>query len=1408
MTENNEYYIGIDLGTSSVGWAVTDQNYKILKCKNKNLWGTRLFEEGQTAQSRREKRSLRRRLKRRVHRIKLLQDVFKDEIAKVDNKFFLRLNESKYYKEDKDESLLTDDTLFADVNYSDKDYHKEYPTIFHLRKDLMESDDKKDIRLIYLALHHIIKNRGNFLHEGSIENITDFKKSFTELNEYLKDNGYISFEEEDFDKIEKTISNKSLKKSEKQKEFKTYIKDNTLIEILNGILGLSTNLAKLFDDEEIVDEKEKSKTIKLGEKEYDILRVEIEPILNERIALIDIIKGLYDWTIINDILKNSSTLSEYRVKLYEEHKEDLSKLKYLIKNYGTSEEYYKAFKDSKEKNNYVAYIGLNKKGKHKEAIDKISTGEDPLKQVNKYFKNILEKYKNNIKEEDIKLYEEILEKLSESNCLKKIRTNINGSIPYQLHKQELEKIIEKASKYYSFLNDKDENGYITKDKIIKIMEFKIPYYVGPLNPYHKDTSGHAWIEKKSNEKIYPWNFEKVVDTSKTAEEFILRMTNKCTYLIGEDVIPKSSMLYQKFMLLNELNNMKIRGDDIAKGLKDDFIENLFKKFSKVTIKQLCNYYEAKYNVKLDKKDISGLDISFKSNLSSYITFKNIFKDKNIEINPYNEMIENIIKYKTIYGDNKEIFERKIRKDYSDILTEEDIRKINTLKFSGFGNLSRKLLLEVPGESPETGESFENIMEALESTNDNLMEILASVNNKRSYTFLENINEINKGNDIGKKELTYENIMNERYISPAVKKSTWQALKIIEEIIKIKGCLPKKVFLETTREEDKVKKRKSSRKEQIKELLKNINEEYFEQDKNNLETLTEDQLRNEKIYLYYKQLGKSMYSDTLINFHDLIHNNTMYDIDHIYPYSKSGDGSIINKVLVTKDENNLKQDNYPLSEEIRIKNTARWKMLLDKNLISEETFRRLTRNTPLTSEELSGFVARQLVETSQSIKILKDVLEEYYKDIDVNMIKVSVSKKMREALGIKKVRELNNFHHAHDAYLAVLSGDIYTRRFTKNIHKYFKDDNLTSQERKNRRDYDLDKLFVNDVIIKKFKKKSDNNETIVEETKIWSPIRINEIREMMDTSNILVTKKIEESHGNFYDETLYKKTDKNTSMRSLKEGRLSDISKYGGFNSLSTAYFFIVKFKEKNKEKVQIISLPVIDMKKIKNKDDLRNYCINTLGMENPIILAEKVRQNTKITYNNHEYRITGKASGGLKFTLNNNVELYLENDKVSDLYNILLYLNKYNKISNKYIKDKKLVFASEEEKELFEKTEYKIRKYYEKDDWFILEEDTLNNIYLLFKEKCETIYKNMKYNIKDIFYNSDSKFNNLKFYEKASVIKETLKLFDVTAQIPNYPEFNYTSGDRIRISNNILGNKFYIHNESVTGIFENKKRIK
>jgi len=83
-----DYYIGLDCGTSSVGWAVTDPEYHLLRAKGKTLWGSRLFKEASTAAERRTFRSARRRLDRSQARLKLLRLLFRDEIAKVDPNFY------------------------------------------------------------------------------------------------------------------------------------------------------------------------------------------------------------------------------------------------------------------------------------------------------------------------------------------------------------------------------------------------------------------------------------------------------------------------------------------------------------------------------------------------------------------------------------------------------------------------------------------------------------------------------------------------------------------------------------------------------------------------------------------------------------------------------------------------------------------------------------------------------------------------------------------------------------------------------------------------------------------------------------------------------------------------------------------------------------------------------------------------------------------------------------------------------------------------------------------------------------------------------------------------------------------------------------------------------------------------
>lgn len=89
-----KYYLGLDMGTDSVGWAVTDEHYNIVRAKGKDLWGIREFEEAKTAADRRMQRTSRRRLEREKARIGLLKDYFKDEIDKVDPSFYARLDNS------------------------------------------------------------------------------------------------------------------------------------------------------------------------------------------------------------------------------------------------------------------------------------------------------------------------------------------------------------------------------------------------------------------------------------------------------------------------------------------------------------------------------------------------------------------------------------------------------------------------------------------------------------------------------------------------------------------------------------------------------------------------------------------------------------------------------------------------------------------------------------------------------------------------------------------------------------------------------------------------------------------------------------------------------------------------------------------------------------------------------------------------------------------------------------------------------------------------------------------------------------------------------------------------------------------------------------------------------------------
>ena len=60
---------------------------------------------------------------------------------------------------------------------------------------------------------------------------------------------------------------------------------------------------------------------------------------------------------------------------------------------------------------------------------------------------------------------------------------------------------------------------------------------------------------------------------------------------------------------------------------------------------------------------------------------------------------------------------------------------------------------------------------------------------------------------------------------------------------------------------------------------------------------ESNLRKDKLFLYYTQFGKCMYSGDPIDLEAALHDDKTYDIDHIFPRSRIKDDSIENRVLV-------------------------------------------------------------------------------------------------------------------------------------------------------------------------------------------------------------------------------------------------------------------------------------------------------------------------------------------------------------------------------------------------------------------------------------------------------------------------------------------------------------------------------
>ncbi|MCL2062400.1 MAG: type II CRISPR RNA-guided endonuclease Cas9 [Firmicutes bacterium] len=1407
-TENEKkFYIGLDIGTESVGFAATDENYRVLQKRGKPLMGVRLFEEANTADERRGKRANKVRMKRRAFRIELLQELLAEEVNKVDPLFFIRLGASSLWKDDKlhkNAGLTSADSLFADSDFSDKDFfkgfidnsewsskpktarNKLFPSAYHLRNALMNPKEKPDIRFVYLACHHILKARGHFLYDdesmggGNTSSVLDMsavgKDCFVRLNKVLKDIAEaeelpykVSFCTENFSAIEEIAKNDTLYlKDRKSKLLETLFpnpihnKDakKQVDAMLSALLGKKAKLAELFP---YIEWDEESKDFSFGGKWEDETKPKLAGVLadDNQMLLIDILKEVYDWYILMQLLKGKSSVSAAMVERYQKHHEQLAALKKFVKEFA-KDKYFSIFRSVKEKNNYPAYIGSNLSN-GKTIIKKCST-EDFYAFLRKELGDVLPK--------------EILDDITAGTFLQKLRSKDNATIPHQLHKAELSVI----------LNNAQAHGLLSADtakKILDIISFRVPYYVGRLNPHYKNTKGrHVWIEKlvEGRTRITPWNFNEIVDKKNSNKAFIGRMLSKCTYLRDETVfvLPKNSLLYARFSVLNELNNLKYKDVPISVELKQKIFNDLFKTKAKVSFSALLTLLKHHLGSDVEKSDITGVDMQkngFNSSYSAYVQAEKIFKEE-MDNHKTLEIVEDVLLWHALHTDKKLVVE-SIRQKYPH-LSESVVKELKGLNFSGFGRLSKKFLTTERVIDKSTGQC-KSVIDILWETNYNLMEL-------RKEDGVYNITDwLNEENSVKEGNVDYD-LVAESYASPSVKRSVWQAMKIVDELIELNaGKKPDRIFIEVTRTNREDKKATKTRKDKLSELYseaKKLDKQIFaelEKDgiKNQLEDIQDNNaLRGEKLFLYFLQCGKCAYSGETIKIADL---DKLYDVDHIIPQALKKDDGISNKVLSKRNLNGKKGMHYPFRHILGITDTVvrMWEGWHRCNLISDEKLARLKRTTPLKDKELEGFIARQLVFTGQSTTAVAELLKLRYPNAQLIYSKAENVSDFRQKFNMLKCREANDLHHAHDAYLNIVVGNCFYQRFNKAyITGYEKDNEAWTK-------YTQNHLFEKDIkgAWKAGEWERGEQKTIGETEKT--------VAKALSLKYLPISKLTTEYKGSLFKLTVLSaeshqkskftksKTTATIPLKGNSNNPLSKLERYGGFAGIVAAYCMIIEYTDK-KGKIQ----REFDFVSILNKKQWEKLTHtekeDKLSQERgfPVkIVLPKIYFYTLFKIENMEFRLSGCSKFGIK--LQNAKQPYygtpIDDDELGIknmcIINYMRILAKYNDIKNKlktedYEQANEIVLSG---KPNGKQTEYKITK---------CENQALWNA--LLKKICK-LYGNMHSGLKgcnlglpDIYEKiaiHDSAFSNLPITRQVNVLSAIISGLGCNAHAFNLSGF-------------------------------------
>lgn len=434
-------------------------------------------------------------------------------------------------------------------------------------------------------------------------------------------------------------------------------------------------------------------------------------------------------------------------------------------------------------------------------------------------------------------------------------------------------------------------------------------------------------------------------------------------------------------------------------------------------------------------------------------------------------------------------------------------------------------------------------------------------------------------------------------------------------------------------------------------LKDVSKEWKETMINRIDECDKDgSLKSKKIYLYFLQMGKDIYTWEDINFNVVkTTGDNIYNIDHIYPKHFVKDESLDNIVLTNLEFNREeKKDIYPVPDRIYKAMHENWLILRKNGFMSAEKLARLSDRHPMSDEKRASFIGKSYIQATSSTKMLAEVFNSIFnKDTKIIYAKTQEVADFRKQYGFAKVTIYNDHYLAKDAYLNIVVGNVWYTKFTLSPIWF-----IEKEYRTGKSEYNLNRMYDFDVV------RNDRVAWIAERNKKDIPGTIAVVNKVMARNTPLTVTKTTEGHGGLTNATISKasKAKPGIYLPLKSDERYKDVTKYGGKTSIKTAYAFLVEHTDKKKGRIRTIyTIPLYLALNIKNRVDIEKYCVEELKLIEPNVRMNKIMINSELEIDGYSYLLGGKSVS--QFHVANNVPMIFNQEWQTYISKIEKYIN-------------------------------------------------------------------------------------------------------------------------------------------------------